>query len=108
MFSSGFVFHFLDYFPCTEILGIHVMNLLISGRAWAATTTEGMLVYSLDQNLVFDPYDLEIEITPVNVKKTLDNKEYSTALILSFRLNENKLIQEVLESIPYSDSKWCL
>jgi hypothetical protein len=75
---------------------------------WAATTTEGMLVYSLDQNLVFDPYDLEIETTPVNVKKTLDNKEYSTALILSFRLNENKLIQEVLESIPYSDSKWCL
>ena len=74
-----------------------------TGRAWAATTTEGMLVYSLDQNLVFDPYDLEIEITPVNIKKTLDNKEYSTALILSFRLNENKLIQEVLESIPYSD-----
>jgi hypothetical protein len=69
---------------------------------------KGMLVYSLDQNLVFDPYDLEIEITPVNIKKTLDNKEYSTALILSFRLNENKLIQEVLESIPYSDSKWCL
>ena len=65
-------------------------------------------MYSLDQNLVFDPYDLEIEITPVNIKKTLDNKEYSTALILSFRLNENKLIQEVLESIPYSDSKWCL
>ncbi|XP_063413018.1 periodic tryptophan protein 2 homolog [Mytilus trossulus] len=74
-----------------------------TGRSWAATTTEGMLIYSLDQNLVFDPYDLEIEITPVNVRKKLFEKEYSTALILSFRLNESKLIQEVLESIPYSD-----
>ncbi|CAC5425132.1 PWP2 [Mytilus coruscus] len=74
-----------------------------TGRSWAATTTEGMLIYSLDQNLVFDPYDLEIEITPVNVRKKLFEKEYSTALILSFRLNESNLIQEVLESIPYSD-----
>ena len=78
---------------------------LYLGRAWAATTTEGLLIYSLDNNLVFDPFELEIEITPVNVKKTLSKGEYSTALMLSFRLNEHSLIQEVLENIPVSDGK---
>lgn len=74
-----------------------------TGRAWAATTTEGLLIYSLDSNLVFDPFDLDIDITPSNVKKTLSKGEHSTALMLSFRLNEHSLIQEVIENIPFSD-----
>ena len=74
-----------------------------TGRAWAATTTEGLLIYSLDSNLVFDPFDLEMDITPANVKSTLAKGEYSTALMLSFRLNEKGLIQEVLENTPVTD-----
>ncbi|XP_052258916.1 periodic tryptophan protein 2 homolog isoform X2 [Dreissena polymorpha] len=74
-----------------------------TGRAWAATTTEGLLIYSLDHNLVFDPFDLELDITPSSVKSSLAKGEYSTALMLSFRLNEQQLIQEVLEMIPVSD-----
>jgi len=74
-----------------------------TGRAWAATTTEGLLIYSLDSNLVFDPFDLEMDITPTNVKSTLAKGEYSTALMLSFRLNEKGLIQEVLENTPVTD-----
>ena len=76
-----------------------------AGRAWAATTTEGLLVYSLDHNLVFDPFELDIDITPANVRGRLGKQEYSTALMLSFRLNEQALIQEVLETIPVKDSK---
>jgi periodic tryptophan protein 2 len=56
---------------------------------------------------VFDPFDLDIDITPSNVKKTLAKGEHSTALMLSFRLNEHSLIQEVLENIPVSDGKIC-
>ncbi|OWF52888.1 periodic tryptophan protein 2 homolog [Mizuhopecten yessoensis] len=74
-----------------------------TGRAWASATTEGLLVYSLDHNLVFDPFDLEMDITPENVRKTLQDGDYSISLMLSFRLNEVKLIQEVLESIPVSN-----
>ncbi|XP_052797070.1 periodic tryptophan protein 2 homolog [Mya arenaria] len=74
-----------------------------TGRAWAATTTEGLLIYSLDSTLVFDPFDLEMDITPSNVKSTLAKGEYSTALMLSFRLNEQSLIQEVMENIPIPD-----
>lgn len=38
-----------------------------TNRAWAAASTEGLLVYSLDEALVFDPYDLEIDVTPHNI-----------------------------------------
>ena len=80
----------------------------ITGRSWAATSTEGLLIYSLDHNLVFDPYDLEMEITPNNVKKTLQEEEYSTAVMLAFRLNEHALIQEVVENIPVKEGENCL
>ena len=82
------------------------MNTSFSGRAWAATTTEGLLVYSLDHNLVFDPFDLEIEVTPESVSRSLEQQEYSTALMLAFRLNEQPLILEAFESVPIQDGEY--
>ena len=46
-----------------------------------------------------------MDITPANIKKTLTDAEYVTALMLAFRLNEQRLIEEVLENIPVSDGK---
>uniref|UniRef100_A0A8D0L2J1 PWP2 small subunit processome component n=1 Tax=Sphenodon punctatus TaxID=8508 RepID=A0A8D0L2J1_SPHPU len=74
-----------------------------TGRSWAATTTEGLLIYSLDSGLIFDPFELDINITPSSVHKVLRQKEYTKAIVMSFRLNEKKLIQEVLESLPCSE-----
>ncbi|KAJ7320622.1 hypothetical protein JRQ81_020133 [Phrynocephalus forsythii] len=74
-----------------------------TGRSWAATTTEGLLIYSLDSSLIFDPFDLEIDITPSNIRKVLLQKEYTKAIVMAFRLNEKKLIQEVLETVPYNE-----
>ncbi|XP_048350885.1 periodic tryptophan protein 2 homolog [Sphaerodactylus townsendi] len=74
-----------------------------TGRSWAATTTEGLLIYSLDSGLIFDPFDLEIDITPSNVHTVLHQKEYAKAIVMAFRLNEKRLIQEVLENVPYND-----
>ncbi|XP_022092797.1 periodic tryptophan protein 2 homolog [Acanthaster planci] len=71
-----------------------------TGRQFAATTTEGLLMYSLDNTLTFDPFDLTLEITPGLVRDTLHRKEWSSALMLGFRINEAKLIQEVVESVP--------
>ena len=55
---------------------------------------------------MFDPFELDIDITPNNVKVTLAKGEYSTALMMGFRLNEQTLIQEVLENIPVSDGEF--
>ncbi|RUP36516.1 hypothetical protein BC936DRAFT_138469 [Jimgerdemannia flammicorona] len=74
-----------------------------TGRAWAAASTEGLLIYSLDDALLFDPFDLEIDITPDSVLATLYSQEYLKALCMAFRLNEKPLIQKVYEAVPPED-----
>ncbi|KAM9836167.1 PWP2 small subunit processome component [Aulostomus maculatus] len=82
---------------------IRVSSLRFSptGRSWAATTTEGLLIYSLDGSLVFDPYDLDLDVTPASIRKQLRLQEWASAIVLAFRLNEQDLKQEVLETVPH-------
>lgn len=74
-----------------------------TGRAWAAASTEGLLIYSLDDSVMFDPFDLTIDLTPQAVLDILAEGEYLKALVLAFRLNEKPIIQQVYERIPRSD-----
>ena len=54
---------------------------------------------------MFDPFELEIGITPETVKEQLRRKEYSTALMMSLKLNETIIIREVVEAVPHTDSE---
>lgn len=74
-----------------------------SARAFCAATTEGLLVYSLDSILLFDPFDLDMSITPINISERLKERKYLRALAMAFRLNERHLVREVYEGIPRSD-----
>ncbi|KAI9304687.1 WD40 repeat-like protein [Cunninghamella echinulata] len=72
-----------------------------TGRSWAAATTDGLLIYSLDDTILFDPYDLEIDITPESVLETLQlDGDYLKALCMAFRLNEKTITKKVYEGIP--------
>ena len=62
-------------------------------------------MYSLDHNLVFDPFDLDIDVTPASVRATLGRHEYVTALMLALRLNEQPLVEEVIENVPVTDGE---
>lgn len=89
------------------------MQFAPTGRAWAAATTEGLLIYSLDNRsalcqtraallgglwvhaltylsyycrLLFDPFDLDIDVTRDNVTKVLEQRDFIKALVMSFRL----------------------
>ncbi|CDS10720.1 hypothetical protein LRAMOSA11206 [Lichtheimia ramosa] len=73
-----------------------------TGRAWAAATTDGLLIYSLDDAILFDPFDLETDITPDTVLEALQEKEYLRSLCMAFRLNEKSVLHTVFESIPPS------
>lgn len=73
-----------------------------TGRAWAAATTDGLLIYSLDDAILFDPFDLETDITPDTVLEALQDKEYLRSLCMAFRLNEKSVLHTVFESIPPS------
>ncbi|PYH87897.1 WD40 repeat-like protein [Aspergillus ellipticus CBS 707.79] len=87
-----------------------------TGRAFCAASTEGLLIYSLDSDLVFDPYDLDISITPTSIMETLegakraratgevnDDETFLKAFIMAFRLNEKSLIRAVHQAIPPTD-----
>ncbi|KAF2703413.1 WD40 repeat-like protein [Pleomassaria siparia CBS 279.74] len=74
-----------------------------TGRAFCAASTEGLLIYSLDTVFQFDPFDLDITVTPATTLATLAQKEYLKAIVMAFRLNERNLIRRVYESTPASD-----
>lgn len=74
-----------------------------TGRAFCAASTEGLLIYSLDQAFAFDPFDLDIDVTPASTIATLEEKAYLKALVMAFRLNERGLIRRAYEATPPAD-----
>jgi len=73
------------------------------GRAWAACSTEGLLIYSIDNTAMFDPIDLNETITPLSIRQTLYDKNDSyMALLMALKLNEKSLIVEIIENIDSS------
>ncbi|KAL2919776.1 U3 snoRNP protein [Polyrhizophydium stewartii] len=74
-----------------------------TGRSWAAASTEGLLVYSLDDRIVFDPFDLEMDITPDAVRETLAAQDYTRALVMALRLGEQPPVQAVYMATPTRD-----
>lgn len=74
-----------------------------TGRAFCAASTEGLLIYSLDAGVQFDPFDLDIDVTPESTLDALAQHEYLKALVMSFRLDSPKLTTHIYRSIPVSD-----
>ena len=74
-----------------------------TGRAFCAASTEGLLVYSLDSVFQFDPFDLDLDITPATTLDAMFERDFLRALVMAFRLNEKSLIRRVYEAIPITD-----
>lgn len=76
-----------------------------SGRSWAGASTEGLLVYSLDtmQQDTFDPFELDVEVTPDNVAGAVKDRQFLKALVMAFRLNEQPVIRTAYEAVPTQD-----
>ncbi|GAA6015060.1 hypothetical protein JCM11491_001645 [Sporobolomyces phaffii] len=72
-----------------------------TGRSWAAASTEGLLIYSLDDAVAFDPFELDVDITPETILDTLHaERDYLKAFVMALRLNERALVQTVYEAVP--------
>lgn len=86
---------------------IRVMSVGFSptANAFAAASTEGLLIYSVDDSLIFDPIDLDVDVTPENTLQCLQDGEYLNAIAMAFRLNETYLVHKVYESIQKKDIK---
>ncbi|XP_075667253.1 periodic tryptophan protein 2 [Castanea sativa] len=79
------------------------LRIAPTGRSFAAATTEGVLVYSIDESFIFDPTDLDIDVTPEAVDAALNEDQQNRALILSLRLNEDSLIKKCIFAISPVD-----
>lgn len=76
-----------------------------TGRTWGAASTDGLLLYSLDETVNFDPFDLSVEITPQSTLQTVKNKEFLKAMVMAFRLSEQRIIKLAYQSIPFDQIK---
>ncbi|KAL2653450.1 hypothetical protein R1flu_021578 [Riccia fluitans] len=79
------------------------LQIAPTGRSWAAATCEGVLIFSMDDDLVFDPTDLDLDVTPEAIEEALLKKQYSRAVVLSLRLKEVNTIRRSIEAVPPID-----
>lgn len=68
-----------------------------TGRSWAAASTSGLLIYSLDEHATFDPTDLDMDLTPQGVRAASLQGHALVALLGALRLNDPILEAEVYE-----------
>nr|GMD32397.1 periodic tryptophan protein 2 homolog [Ipomoea batatas] len=85
------------------IIRTKCLRIAPTGRSWAAATTEGVLIYSMDESFIFDPTDLDIDVTPDAVNLALSEGQTKRALILSLRLNEDSLIKKCIVAVSPAD-----
>ncbi|XP_027354840.1 periodic tryptophan protein 2 isoform X2 [Abrus precatorius] len=85
------------------IIQTKCLRIAPTGRSFVAATTEGVLVYSVDESFIFDPTDLDINVTPEAVDEALSENQPSRALILSLRLNEDSFIKKCIFAVSPTD-----
>ena len=76
-----------------------------NGRSLAVCCTEGVLIWSLDSEFVFDPLDLDPGITPLSITQLSRQGDHSMALIGALRIGQSSLIEEIISRIPDSTLK---
>jgi periodic tryptophan protein 2 len=85
---------------------VEVLTLQVAfsstGREWATVSMEGLHVYSLDEDMLFDPISLTEAVTPAAVFAKIGRADFSSALKMALHLNEFELVKEVLESTPFA------
>jgi hypothetical protein len=71
-------------------------------RSFVIATTDGVLLYSLDNGNHFDPYHLEAHIKPATIKMAIQDKQYLTAIMQSLKLNDETLVRVAIEKVPHA------
>ena len=79
-----------------------------TGRSFAAATTEGLLLYTLDQGLVFDPTDLAQDVTPEAAHAALAKGQALRAALIALRLRDGGLLRHALLSTPPEQVRSCI
>ena len=70
-------------------------------RSWAAASTEGLVIFSLDETTHFDPSGLELHTTPEAVVAAATRGEHGAALAMALCLNEADLVRGAWQRVPH-------
>eukprot|EP01138_Halocafeteria_seosinensis_P006807 gb/GECG01006960.1/.p1 GENE.gb/GECG01006960.1/~~gb/GECG01006960.1/.p1 ORF type:complete len:977 (+),score=104.37 gb/GECG01006960.1/:1-2931(+) len=83
---------------------LRTKDLAISptGHSWAGASTEGLIIYSIDDTTSFEPFELDETVTPKTIRKVIKKGECSKALVMALHLNEHAYIIEAINSVPMS------
>eukprot|EP00596_Hydrurales_sp_CCMP1899_P003442 CAMPEP_0119050586 /NCGR_PEP_ID=MMETSP1177-20130426/70734_1 /TAXON_ID=2985 /ORGANISM="Ochromonas sp, Strain CCMP1899" /LENGTH=830 /DNA_ID=CAMNT_0007029157 /DNA_START=526 /DNA_END=3015 /DNA_ORIENTATION=+ len=71
-----------------------------TGREWAAATTQGLQIFSLDESMQFAPTDLDVSITPQSVTAAIIRQEYGLAVNMSLHLGEKAVVKKAVDAVP--------
>ena len=82
------------------IIQTRSLSLCPTGKRLAAATTEGVLIFSDQCADLFDPVDLDEEVTPQAVQASLEKGRFHEALIMALRLRDDARIHQCLMSTP--------
>lgn len=82
------------------ILQCKDLALSPSGGMWAAATTEGIVVYSLASEALFDPTDLSEDISVPTMHRLIGRGAHLKALLVAVRLNDSAHVRHVLLRVP--------
>ena len=88
--------------PKIDSLAPVARSILFSptGRSWSVLTTEGLLIYSRDQSVLFDPFDLTPDLSSETVQNALKEGKHLQALVMGLRLNIFSVQKGVFEALP--------
>lgn len=85
----------------TADVRVSAVRMAPTNRAFAALSGEGMMVFSLEEGMKFDPFDLEVDLTPAHIERALhEEKHYLKALVMALRLNVPAITEQVVMAIP--------
>ncbi len=83
-----------------RVARVKCVRLSPTGGSFAAATSEGVLLFSLDREAAFDPADLGEDVTPAAALAALAAGAHARALLLALRLNDAPLLRAALERTP--------
>lgn len=88
--------------PFLETHQSHARSVLFSptGQSWSCLTDEGLLIYAINDAVLFDPFDLTPDLTPDTVLRVLGEGAHLHALVLALRLNVASVSRVVWAAIP--------
>jgi hypothetical protein len=71
-----------------------------SGQEFAVVCTEGVFMFTLRQTRTFCPFQLALNVKPVEISRALWMGEHAKALSLALKLNDDSITRKVVQKFP--------